>query len=55
MRRWKRWIAAIAIGVSVFGIAACDGDPDPENIEGELGNPTEDPDNPLDPTLPSDG
>ena len=52
MKKWKRWIAAIAIGASVLGVAACDdADPDVE-IEGEPGNPTEDPDTGLDPTLP---
>ena len=40
MSAWKRWIAAIAVGVSVFGVAACDSDPDevdqpgdPEQVE----------------------
>ena len=37
MHRWKRWIAAIAIGVSMFGIAACDGDPeDPDQVEEQV-------------------
>ena len=52
MTRWKRFAAALAIGVAVFGVAACDSDPDPTEIEGEPGNPTEDPDTGLDPTLP---
>lgn len=40
MSTWKRWVAAAAIGVSAFGIAACDSDPDevdqpgdPEQVE----------------------
>lgn len=54
MQNWKRWVSAIAIGASVLGVAACDGDPDPTELEGEPGNLTEDPDNPLDPTLPDE-
>lgn len=52
MRKWKRFLAALAIGAAVIGVAACDGDPDPTEVEGEVGNPTEDPDTGLDPTLP---
>ena len=53
MEKWKRFIAALAIGTAVFGIAACDSDDGPDvEIEGEPGNPTEDPDTGLDPTLP---
>ena len=40
MSTWKRRIAAMAVGVAVFGIAACDSDPDevdqpgdPEQVE----------------------
>ena len=53
MSKWRRWVAAFAIGASLFGVAACDSDPDPTEID-EPGNPTEDPDNPLDPTLPDE-
>ena len=54
MAEWRRWVAALAIGASLFGVAACDSDPDPNEIENEPGNLTEDPDNPLDPTLPDE-
>ena len=40
MSAWKRWIAAFAVGAAVFGVAACDSDPDevdqpgdPEQVE----------------------
>ena len=62
MHRWKRGVAALLIGTAVVAggtmAAGCsDDDPDdPEmEIEGEPGDPTQDPENPLDPTIPSDG
>lgn len=40
MRGWKQWTAAVAVGASVFVLAACDGGPDevdqpgdPEQVE----------------------
>lgn len=41
--KWRRWIAAAAIGASAFGVAACDGgDGDvPEDISEEKEDITE--------------
>lgn len=33
--KWRKWVAAVAIGVSVFGVAACD-DGNQDDIEEEI-------------------
>jgi hypothetical protein len=31
MSQWKRWVAVIALAVAPLGVAACNGDGDPED------------------------
>lgn len=39
--KWRRSIAAVALGVSVFGVAACDGD-NPNEVDQEIEEEKED-------------
>ena len=43
MRKWKPWIAALAIAAAALGAAACNSDPeDPDQVEEQLDDVEED-------------
>ena len=42
MHRWKKWIAAVTIGVAAIGVTACDNTDDPDEIEQQLDQLEED-------------